>query len=102
MNNENTKSTTEATTDPQGRKERVVMPDIHWNYRVIEFVEHNGIPWRAIHEVHYEKGDPVGYSENPAVIVWDTDEGDSSPINTLDWMRKALEQPILVETDFKA
>ena len=26
-----------------------------WNYRVIEFIDPNDGPWKAIHEVHYDE-----------------------------------------------
>lgn len=72
-----------------------------WNYRVIEFVTPDGTPWRAIHEVYYDDaGAPISYAENPAAVVWDSDEGNDSAARTLDMMRRALTLPVLVETDF--
>lgn len=77
-----------------------------WNYRVIEFVTPSieGAPearWRAIHEVYYdENGRPSGYTESPAVIGWDTDEGDSAPFSILERMSVALTKPVLIESDF--
>jgi len=72
---------------------------VTWNYRVIEFVTPEGEPWRAIHEVHYDDaGKPSGYTENPASIVWD--EGLSEPRTIIMKMLAALNQPVLVETDF--
>lgn len=72
-----------------------------WNYRVIEFVTPGGEPWRSIHEVHYVDEVPIAYSESPACIVWDVDEGYSAALFTLKRMRKALDKPVLVEADFK-
>lgn len=77
-----------------------------WNYRVIEFVTPSSADapqetWRAIHEVYYDdQGRPVGYTENPAVIGWLADEGDSAPAAILERMREALAKPALVPSDF--
>lgn len=71
-----------------------------WNYRVIEFATPDGEPWRAIHEVFYgADGQPMSYGENPASVVWD--EGLSEPHGVLMRMLAALNQPVLIETDFK-
>ena len=71
----------------------------HWNHRVIEFVEADGTPWMAIHEVHYDDaGRPYAYAENAAEVCG---ESNDELRKTLDWMRAALDQPALVETDFK-
>ncbi|KWN80853.1 hypothetical protein WM24_23745 [Burkholderia ubonensis] len=68
-----------------------------WNHRVVEH-QTNGETWRAIHEVYYDDaGVPWGYTENAVGIVWDED-GD--PHWTLDQMRKALDAPVLAESDF--
>jgi hypothetical protein len=49
-----------------------------WNYRVIEFTEPDGSKVRAIHEVFYtdypESRILTGYSENPAVVLDDSDD----------------------------
>lgn len=76
-------------------------PRRHWNYRVIEFVELNGEPWRAIHEVHYEDDRPVMYTEEPAIVMWDKSEGDSSPRSILKRMIECLSKPALKESDFR-
>lgn len=79
-----------------------------WNYRVIEFVtppytDEPNERWRAIHEVYYdENGRPVGYTENPAVIGWHADDGDSVPLTIIERMREALAKPVLVPSDFHA
>lgn len=71
----------------------------HWNHRVIEFVDPDGTPWRAIHEVHYVNHLPVAYTEEPAVVGGEGESNDGLRW-TLDRMREALEKPILVERDF--
>jgi hypothetical protein len=68
-----------------------------WNYRVIETV-HDGDVSRAIHEVHYDNGVPISYTENPAGVAWETD--DDEPRRMLDRMREALDKPVLREADF--
>jgi hypothetical protein len=69
-----------------------------WNYRVIETGAGDETS-RAIHEVHYEDGVPVAYTENPAPIVWESD--DEEPKRVLERMREALDKPVLREEDFK-
>jgi hypothetical protein len=76
------------------------MPGRFWNYRVIEFTNERGQTWRAVHEVHYVEGTPRSYSENPAALVWDPEEGDDSPIWMLDKIREAFSKPVLNERDF--
>ncbi|MBI3230976.1 MAG: hypothetical protein HYZ45_12615 [Burkholderiales bacterium] len=69
-----------------------------WNYRVIEFVcPENNEPWRQIHEVHYEDGKPVSYSENAAPVYGNTDD---ELYDVLELMREAIEKKHLVESDF--
>ena len=70
---------------------------ISWNYRVIEFADLDGSPYRQIHEVHYEEGKPKYYAENPAHVMW---SGDDDPKLILEMMTKALEKPVIVEADF--
>lgn len=70
-----------------------------WNYRVIEFVDPSGEPWRAIFEVHYRDGLPVAYTEEPAVVLSDEENNDGLAW-ALDRMREALDKPVLVERDF--
>lgn len=70
-----------------------------WNYRVIEFVtpdiDGSEQSWRAIHEVHYDdNGNPVAYSENPAIVGWNTDEGLSTAFVILGRMQEALSKPL--------
>lgn len=74
-----------------------------WNYRVIEFVDEAGEPWRAIHEVHYDpEGNPNGYGEEPAAVTSTDDAGTNASLSwVLDRMREALDKPVLVERDFK-
>ncbi|MDN7700036.1 hypothetical protein QZM15_16320 [Burkholderia sp. AU44665] len=68
-----------------------------WNHRVIEH-EANGEKWRSIHEVYYDDtGVPWAYTENPTPVQWS--EGDN-PTWILDQMHKALDAPVLRETDF--
>ena len=70
---------------------------VSWNYRVIEFVDLDGSPYRQIHEVHYEKGKPEYYAEHPAHVMWV--HGDD-PKLIIELMAKALDKPVLVEADF--
>jgi hypothetical protein len=39
-----------------------------WNYRIIAFPDH-----QAVHEVFYDDGRPVSYTERPATFVGDGD-----------------------------
>ncbi|PRP71973.1 hypothetical protein BUE93_03505 [Chromobacterium amazonense] len=77
-----------------------------WDYRVIEFeapAEGDAEPhhWRAIHEVFYDNdGQPAAFGENPAIVLWNVEEGDSSPANTLARMQAALAKPLLKPSDF--
>ena len=79
-----------------------------WNYRVIEFATPLDCPvgvtdvHRAIHEVHYEDGRPVGYSATPATIGWDPSEGEGAPFAILDQMRTALAMAVLIAQDFQS
>jgi hypothetical protein len=77
-------------------------PALTWNHRVIEFVDLDGKPWRSIHEVHYADGRPVAYTEGPAHVTWDTDEGDEAARLTLQRMLACLDRPVLIERDFEA
>lgn len=68
-----------------------------WNHRVIEH-EADGEKWRAIHEVYYDDaGAPWAYTANPVGVTWNEDD---DPLVTLDRMRKALDAPVLRESDF--
>lgn len=69
-----------------------------WNYRVIWFESSIG-PYCAVHEVYYEGEDkPVGYAAEPAVVLWEPDDGD--PTEILNKFREALAKPYLREEDF--
>jgi hypothetical protein len=49
--------------------------------------------------VHYDDdGKPVAYTENPAYVAWDADEGD--PTGILLRMAVAIDKPILTPADF--
>jgi len=70
----------------------------HWDYRVMQFAR-EGDPSCTIHEVHYDDdGKPVAYTENPAYVAWDADEGD--PTGILLRMAVAIDKPILTPADF--
>lgn len=70
----------------------------HWDYRVMQFAR-EGDPSCAIHEVHYDDdGKPVAYTENPAYVAWDADEGD--PTGILLRMAVAIDKPTLTPADF--
>lgn len=75
-----------------------------WDYRVIEFVDPDGSPWQAIHEVHYGDGDtPRSYSDNPAAVVSSDSGGNEAGLRwVLDRMAEALDKPVLVARDFIA
>ena len=73
----------------------------YWNYRVMVFQEPGGDEYRAIHEVHYDDGgQPHAYSENPAVILWRTNEGRTTPQKILAMIGDALTKPALHAADF--
>ena len=76
------------------------LPASSWNYRVLEFASIDGGTFRAIHEVHYSNGVPKGYSQTPAVVTWDTDEGEAAALLVLQRMQDALAKPVLTEEDF--
>jgi len=71
-----------------------------WNCRVIEFESPDGSIHRAIHEVFYEDGKLMGYSENPSCVLWDPGE-DDSPRAQLDQFEAAIGRPVLYEADFE-
>jgi len=73
----------------------------HWNYRAIRFGsgEDSHV---AIHEVHYQDGIPVAYSETPAVVLWSVEEPDGTGLAILDRMREALVKPVLSDSEFQA
>lgn len=68
-----------------------------WNHRLIEYVDTDGEPWFAIHEVHYEDQRPRAYTENPIAPTGSTIE---QVRETLQRMLRCLDKPTLKETDF--
>lgn len=69
------------------------------NYRVMLF-RRGEEAWQAIHEVHYQDGVPIAYTQDPAVVMWgpdDVDGGTRSP----ERMWEALSKPVLTAADFK-
>lgn len=52
------------------------MPIRSWNYRAIEFVMEDGAVWRSIHEVHYIDEAPMSYSDLPAAVMWEQNDGE--------------------------
>jgi hypothetical protein len=75
-------------------------PTRSWDYRVIEFVTEDGEVWRSIHEVHYVDGIPKAYSERPAPVMWERNDGAAAAFVTLEQMRLAVSRPVLEEMDF--
>jgi hypothetical protein len=75
-------------------------PNRSWDYRVIEFVTEEGEVWRSIHEVHYVDGVPKAFSERPAPVMWERDDGAMAALVTLEQMRQAVTRPVLEEADF--
>lgn len=72
---------------------------MHWNHRVIEYVDQaTEEPWLAIHEVYYDDGGKMSYTEDPVAVCG---EDRAELLLTLDRMRAAIEKPFLRETDFK-
>lgn len=72
----------------------------HWNCRVIEFPS-NEETWFAVHEVYYEYGVPVAYSESPAEAGWTDDDGPEAGLHRLEKFRDALKEPLLKLADFE-
>ena len=73
------------------------MVDRHWNYRIIDFGAH-----KALHEVHYENGEPVGWTESPATFVCGDDEDWTAITNGLAMAASdAARMPILLALDGK-
>jgi hypothetical protein len=71
-----------------------------WNYRVMYFPDAQE-PYYAIHEVHYNAdGSLSAYAENPAVVMWDLDEGFSDGVTVLAKMQAAFEKPVLQPDSF--
>lgn len=88
-----------ATTSQPSAPETTEAPAKHWNCRVIEFPSDEET-WYAIHEVYYERGTPVAYSESPAVPGWTMDDGPRAGLNRLEKLKEALSKPILKTSDF--
>lgn len=81
--------------------EPVATPRRTWNYRVMSF-RHGEDAWLAIHEVHYQDGMPIAYTESPAVVMWDTEDGTiAGGMKCLERMKEALLKPVLTEADFR-
>jgi hypothetical protein len=71
---------------------------MNWNYRLIDLSHENGgEPWVELHEVFYEDdGSLMGYAQ---ATTGGEDLDDVK--QTLTWMLKALEHPVLRVEDFK-
>ena len=69
----------------------------HWNHRIIERIDARGTEtghWLEICEVHYgDDGRPYGHTDAIGVTGENLDE----LRQTLEWMQRALTQPILKE-----
>lgn len=74
-------------------------PTRHWDCRVIEFPSAQEI-WCAIHEVYYEHGVPVAYSELPAVLGWSSEDEPDAGLDRLGKLKEALSKPFLKLSDF--
>jgi hypothetical protein len=75
-------------------------PASHWNCRVIEFPSDEET-WFAVHEVYYEYGVPVAYSESPAEAGWTDGDGPEAGLHRLEKFRDALKKPVLKFADFE-
>jgi hypothetical protein len=51
--------------------------------------------------VYCDNGVPTAYTTNPAVVMWDPEEGDGAGDRTVERMREALGKPVLTEEDFR-
>lgn len=71
-----------------------------WNYRAIRF-EHGEDSYVAIHEVYYEDGRPIAFSESPAPVMWVEAEGLGTGFSILRRMDGALRKPVLADADFR-
>ena len=90
-----------SSAQPDGDADGAISPSKStWNYRVISF-RHGEDAWCAIHEVYYDNGVPKAYSSEPAVVMWDPEEGDGTGCQVLDRMKEALGKPVLTEKDFR-
>lgn len=67
-----------------------------WNYRVIA-VDYGDDVEYGIHEVFYTGDTPVAYTEEPVPVIGNTPE---ELAFTLEYMKQALDRPILTYEDF--
>ena len=67
-----------------------------WNHRVIREDKEYGALY-AIHEVYYEDGKPVGYTEKPLPPIGET-LGELE--FEIDRFKEAIKKPVLTEDDF--
>jgi hypothetical protein len=81
---------------------RQPVPRRPWNYRAIATSSPESNRMTSIHDVHYEYGQPIAYSENPAVILWDEADGLIGAFRCIERMKEALLKPILNAADFAA
>lgn len=73
----------------------------HWNLRVIQF-EAGEDSYSALHEVYYEAdGRLRGYSEQPAIVMWNVEDGCGASKRALERIQRALAEPPLKATDFR-
>ena len=68
-----------------------------WNHRVIA-KEYEDETLFGIHEVYYEDGVPWTCTVFPVAV---DGENLADLVQTLDWMRKCLRQPLLAYADFE-
>lgn len=66
-------------------------PDKHWNYRVLANQEHK-VTTFGIHEVYYEHGKPVSYTEKS---ISPYGESAKELKKCLKMMRRALKEPVI-------
>ena len=70
---------------------------MHWNHRVIEFVDEYGDKWFSIQEVHYDdNNEPTGHCD--PFVGSETLEGLKEVVAR---MQEAVAQPILKAENFK-
>jgi len=70
---------------------------MHWNHRVVEFVDEYGDKWFSIQEVHYDDNNkPTGYCD--PFVGSETLEGLEEVVAR---MYEAIAEPILKAKDFK-
>jgi hypothetical protein len=69
-----------------------------WNHRVVRKVYPSGVVMFGIHEVLYKDYLPNLVTENPIDLSGESME---ELRETLDWIMKALSQPVLEYSDFE-